>query len=102
MEYISKTLKSTYSQRHHQSPFQRSNTSANSNDTAEMDITQWELAIQMHMDKVKGFPKESIWPRDVLFRYYQLMERIRENLQERHEIIRLFMQCMLNDHDMEQ
>ena len=51
------------------------------------------------MDKIKGYPKESLWPRDILFRYYQLQERLQENIQERKEILDLFMQCMVNDHD---
>ena len=68
-------------------------------DTADFDITQWELAVQIHMDKVNSFPKESLWPRDILFKYYQVMERLQENLQERREIFKLFSQCMLNDHD---
>jgi len=94
------SLLSSYSHRY-TTTNQRKNSARNEeNDTAEFDMTQWELAIQMHMDKVKGFPKESLWPRDVLFKYYQLMERIQENLQERQEIIRLFSQCMLNDHDI--
>ena len=93
------SLLSSYSHRY--TTTNRKNSRAvNENDTAEFDMTQWELAIQMHMDKVKGSPKESLWPRDVLFKYYQLMERIQENLQERQEIIRLFSQCMLNDHDI--
>jgi len=68
-------------------------------DTADFDLTQWELAVQIHMDKIKGYPKESLWPRDILFRYYQLQERLQENIQERKEILDLFMQCMVNDHD---
>ena len=43
----------------------------NENDTVDVDLTQWELAVQMHMDKVRHFPQESLWPRDVLFKYYQ-------------------------------
>jgi len=94
------SLLSSYSHRYTTTNNRKNSRVVNENDTAEFDMTQWELAIQMHMDKVKGFPKESLWPRDVLFKYYQLMERIQENLQERQEIIRLFSQCMLNDHDI--
>ena len=61
--------------------------------------SHWELAVQIHMNKIKGYPKESLWPRDILFRYYQLQERLQENIQERKEILDLFMQCMVNDHD---
>ena len=93
------SVMSSYSMKKRKSMARRQS-EVNELDTAEFDITQWELAIQMHMDKMKGFPKESLWPRDVLFKYYQLMERIQENLQERQEIIRLFSLCMLNDHDI--
>jgi len=77
----------------------RSSKDAQEYDTADFDLTQWELAVQIHMDKIKGYPKESLWPRDILFRYYQLQERLQENIQERKEILDLFMQCMVNDHD---
>lgn len=51
------------------------------------------------MDKTNGYPKEALWPRDTLFKYYQVMERIQENLQERKEILKLFSQSMIDDHD---
>jgi len=51
------------------------------------------------MDKTNGYPKESLWPRDTLFKYYQVMERVQENLQERKEILKLFTQSMIDDHD---
>ena len=51
------------------------------------------------MDKSNGFPKEALWPRDTLFKYYQVMERIQENLQERKEILKLFIQSIIDDHD---
>ena len=51
------------------------------------------------MDKINGYPKEALWPRDILFKYYQAMERLQENIQERKEIIKLFAQSMIDDHD---
>jgi len=65
----------------------------------DFDLTQLELAVQVHLDKVNGYPKESLWPRDTLFKYLQLMERLQENVQERYELFKLFSQSIVDDHD---
>lgn len=65
----------------------------------DFDLTQLELAVQVHLDKINGYPKESLWPRDTLFKYLQLMESLQENVQERSELFKLFSQSIVDDHD---
>ena len=52
------------------------------------------------MDKINGYPRETLWPRDTLFRYYQLMERLQENMEERKQIFKLITQSILTDQDL--
>lgn len=42
---------------------------------------QWDSLIQRQIDAVGTLPAETAWPRDVLFRYYNTMEKLQENLQ---------------------
>ncbi|KAL0210403.1 hypothetical protein RCL1_004839 [Eukaryota sp. TZLM3-RCL] len=42
---------------------------------------------------------DTIWPRDLLFDYFQLMQRFTENLQETNELVTLFNIAVLNLHE---
>uniref|UniRef100_H2Y4N7 Ion transport domain-containing protein n=1 Tax=Ciona savignyi TaxID=51511 RepID=H2Y4N7_CIOSA len=50
---------------------------------------QWDNIVQRHLDLVATPSTETVWPRDILFKFYQAMENLQENLQERNDIISL-------------
>lgn len=68
----------------------------------EMVDAEWDTIVQRHIDMRvldNTTRNETVWPRDTLFRYLEVMERIMENLHERQEIINLVGSSLLNIHD---
>ena len=49
----------------------------------------WEKMVHNNLQMLVNSPAETLWPRDTLFRYFQLMEALQENLQERQDILNL-------------
>uniref|UniRef100_H2Y4N6 Ion transport domain-containing protein n=1 Tax=Ciona savignyi TaxID=51511 RepID=H2Y4N6_CIOSA len=60
---------------------------------------QWDNIVQRHLDLVATPSTETVWPRDILFKFYQAMENLQENLQERNDIISLLNHALLQIHD---
>ncbi|PIK56711.1 putative cation channel sperm-associated protein 2-like [Apostichopus japonicus] len=48
--------------------------------------TNWEKTVHDNLTLLTSTPSETLWPRDTLFRYFQLMESLMENLQERQDL----------------
>ncbi|KAL0973682.1 hypothetical protein UPYG_G00209510 [Umbra pygmaea] len=73
--------------------FQRSN-------VPEID---WELFIQDNLKLIKKQTGEEkvTWPSDSLFRYFELMEELQHNLEERKRLQKVIVQAFLNFHDIE-
>ncbi|KAJ8029473.1 Cation channel sperm-associated protein 2 [Holothuria leucospilota] len=46
----------------------------------------WEKTVHDNLQLLRNTPSETLWPRDTLFRYFQLMESLMENLQERQDL----------------
>jgi len=46
----------------------------------------WENTISNTLNGLLGKQKETIWPRDTLFRYLQIMETLQENMKEYQEL----------------
>nr|XP_002121116.1 cation channel sperm-associated protein 2-like [Ciona intestinalis] len=60
---------------------------------------QWDNIVQRHVDLTNRPTTEAVWSRDVLFKFYQAMENMQENLQERSDILSLLNLALLQIHD---
>ncbi|KAL6482626.1 hypothetical protein MHYP_G00074980 [Metynnis hypsauchen] len=63
----------------------------------------WEINVMEYLDAIKeqeDKEQEVVWPRDTLFRYYQLMEELQRNLEEKKKLHHLKVQALLNLCDM--
>ncbi|XP_078367481.1 cation channel sperm-associated protein 2-like isoform X1 [Oculina patagonica] len=64
------------------------------------DLTnEWITTVQANLTHLKNHPVETLWPRDTLFRYFQLMEAWQENLAERQQLMQTAAQALLKLHD---
>ncbi|XP_066932712.1 cation channel sperm-associated protein 2-like isoform X1 [Clytia hemisphaerica] len=53
------------------------------------ESTSWNNAVRLNLKNLSSMNKETLWPRDYLFKYLQLMEALQDNLVERHQLQRL-------------
>jgi len=60
---------------------------------------EWENTITATLTALSGKSEETLWPRDTLFKYLQLMERFQENLREYQELQDLACLIVLDFHD---
>ncbi|XP_036413771.1 cation channel sperm-associated protein 2-like [Colossoma macropomum] len=67
----------------------------------EIDV-DWETKVMEYLDVVKEQEEteQVVWPRDTLFRYYELMEELQRNLEEKKRLHHLKIQALLSLHDM--
>merc|ERR1719361_3283212 len=68
----------------------------------ELTEAEWDTVIQRHIDMRvtdTSTKTDTVWPRDTLFSYLEIMERLMENLHERQEICNLTASSLLNIHD---
>jgi len=68
----------------------------------ELTEAEWDTVIQRHIDMRvtdTSMKTDTVWPRDTLFSYFEIMERLMENLHERQEICNLTTSSLLNIHD---
>ncbi|EDO37246.1 predicted protein [Nematostella vectensis] len=49
----------------------------------------WNATVAANLNVLKTIPVETLWPRDSLFRYLQLMEAMQENITERQQILKI-------------
>ncbi|XP_072038186.1 cation channel sperm-associated protein 2-like [Amphiura filiformis] len=49
----------------------------------------WEKTVHDNLELLARTPSDTLWPKDTLFTYFQLMEALQENLQEREDLQRL-------------
>lgn len=63
--------------------FRRSSDRMTADDRSSIN---WEKTIHDNLQLLRNTPSETLWPRDTLFRYFQLMESLMENLQERQDL----------------
>ncbi|XP_070543381.1 cation channel sperm-associated protein 2-like [Ptychodera flava] len=56
---------------------------------AQDSSINWEKTVHGNLEVLARTPTETLWPRDTLFRYFQLMESLQENLQERQDLLDL-------------
>ncbi|CAH3138853.1 unnamed protein product [Pocillopora meandrina] len=68
-------------------------------DKAKDMTNDWITTVQANLTDLKNHPVETLWQRDTLFRYFQLMEAWQENLAERQQLIRMAGQALLKLHD---
>ncbi|XP_068752581.1 cation channel sperm-associated protein 2-like [Montipora capricornis] len=68
-------------------------------DKAKELTNEWITIVQANLVHLKNHPVETLWPRDKLFRYFQLMESWQENLAERQQLLHLAVQALLRLHD---
>eukprot|EP00455_Lapot_gusevi_P019389 TRINITY_DN20768_c0_g1_i4.p1 TRINITY_DN20768_c0_g1~~TRINITY_DN20768_c0_g1_i4.p1 ORF type:complete len:139 (-),score=31.23 TRINITY_DN20768_c0_g1_i4:137-496(-) len=54
--------------------------------TAREELESWQYMVQSTLHALQKKPSEYIWPRDVLFRYLQTMEKLQENMKEHTEL----------------
>ncbi|XP_057308446.1 cation channel sperm-associated protein 2-like [Hydractinia symbiolongicarpus] len=59
----------------------------------------WNATVRLNLHNLANSTKETLWPRDTLFRYFQLMEALQDNLAERQQLQLLAVQAMSNMHD---
>ncbi|XP_042199959.1 cation channel sperm-associated protein 2 [Callorhinchus milii] len=64
--------------------------------------TKWESQAYKNIQLLKSHrgSEKVTWPRDSLFRYYELLEQLQYNLEERNKLQDLAAQCLLNMHDV--
>ncbi|CAB3985670.1 cation channel sperm-associated 2-like [Paramuricea clavata] len=62
-------------------------------------VMDWQKTIDANLHNFQRCPMETLWPRDTLFKYFQLMEQLQENLVERKQLIRLLVEALLQVHD---
>ncbi|XP_051896245.1 cation channel sperm-associated protein 2-like [Pristis pectinata] len=62
----------------------------------------WESYVRKNIKLMKYHParEKVIWPRDSLFRYYELLEQLQYNLEERKTLQFLAAQALMNIHDV--
>ncbi|XP_078283572.1 cation channel sperm-associated protein 2-like [Rhinoraja longicauda] len=62
----------------------------------------WESYVRINIKLMKFNPtrEKVIWPRDSLFRYYELLEKLQYNLEERKSLQILAAQALMNIHDV--
>ncbi|XP_058956798.2 cation channel sperm-associated protein 2-like isoform X1 [Pocillopora verrucosa] len=68
-------------------------------DKAKDMTNDWITTVQANLTDLKNHPVETLWQRDTLFRYFQLMEAWQENLAERQQLFRMAGQALLKLHD---
>ncbi|XP_064390889.1 cation channel sperm-associated protein 2-like [Halichondria panicea] len=59
----------------------------------------WDKTVRSHLMALSCNPVETLWPRETLFRYYQVMELLVENLDEYDKLQKLANDCLVNLHD---
>eukprot|EP00794_Sanderia_malayensis_P009747 gene9747-10744_t len=52
-------------------------------------FTVWNKTVNDNLPNMKSSCPETLWPRDSLFDYFQLMEALQDNLAERHQLQKL-------------
>ncbi|ORZ33335.1 Ion transport protein-domain-containing protein [Catenaria anguillulae PL171] len=59
----------------------------------------WEATIRETLSALAAKSEETMWPRDTLFRYFQLMESLQENMREYQELQMMANSVLLELHD---
>ncbi|XP_048584229.1 cation channel sperm-associated protein 2 isoform X2 [Nematostella vectensis] len=59
----------------------------------------WNATVAANLNVLKTIPVETLWPRDSLFRYLQLMEAMQENITERQQILKIADEALVKLHD---
>ncbi|XP_014667579.1 PREDICTED: cation channel sperm-associated protein 2-like isoform X2 [Priapulus caudatus] len=59
----------------------------------------WDTLVQENIDTISRNPSETLWPRDTLFKYLQLMEALQDNLEERMRLEKIICEILLQVHD---
>ncbi|XP_065828370.1 cation channel sperm-associated protein 2-like [Oscarella lobularis] len=67
----------------------------------ERDSKDWTKMVHENLTALSSNSKETLWPRDTLFRYYQLMEEMQESIHEYEELQKLAASALLKLHDFE-
>jgi len=63
------------------------------------ECSGWNNTVRMNLNNLANNNKETLWPRDTLFRYFQLMEALQDNLAERSQLQQLAVLAVSNLHD---
>ncbi|KAL7864805.1 hypothetical protein AOLI_G00162250 [Acnodon oligacanthus] len=69
----------------------------------EQTNVDWETKVMHYLNAIKEQDEdehEVVWPRDTLFRYFELMEELQLNLEEKKRLHHLKIQALLNLGDM--
>ncbi|XP_028399254.1 LOW QUALITY PROTEIN: cation channel sperm-associated protein 2-like [Dendronephthya gigantea] len=65
----------------------------------EAEFADWQKTVDANLHNFQRYPMETLWPRDTLFKYFQMMEQLQENLVERKQLIRLIVEALLQLQD---
>jgi cation channel sperm-associated protein 2 len=57
--------------------------------TEEKMAEGWDEMVHENLKALSTDPVQTLWPRDTLFKYYQLMEQLQENMEEYNELQQL-------------
>ncbi|XP_067827240.1 cation channel sperm-associated protein 2-like [Heptranchias perlo] len=86
-----------------QSEFRTSSQGSHSSDGSHKSAAKdWDSYVRKNIKLLKNNQgrEKVIWPRDSLFRYYELLEQLQYNLEERKKLQLLAAQALLNMHDV--
>ena len=60
---------------------------------------EWETVGEKALASLVSKTSSTLWPRDTLFKYFQTMDRLQENMKEFQELQNLGALALLNIHD---
>ena len=65
----------------------------------EQTAEGWNEMVHENLKALAANPVQTLWPRDTLFKYYELLEQLQENVEEYEELQKLAVQCLLKLQD---
>ncbi|KAM8907599.1 cation channel sperm-associated protein 2 isoform 2-T2 [Lycaon pictus] len=100
---LSKMKKSSSSPSSHSSYFSSSSYSSSSDSRYVDPIGQldWETHVHQNLPGLMQMDQDDqvVWPRDSLFRYFELLEKLQYNLEERKQLQEFAVQALMNFED---
>ena len=66
---------------------------------ADWDGANWERTVHNNLELLQRHAQETVWPKDLLFQFFLLMEALQENLAGRAELLQLANDAVVNLHD---
>ncbi|XP_045142455.1 cation channel sperm-associated protein 2 [Echinops telfairi] len=75
--------------------------SSDSKDFENIDMLDWETHVHQNLPGLMEMDREErvVWPRDSLFRYFELLEKLQYNLEERKRLQEFAVRALMNFED---